>query len=251
MEEQVYPVFNLDGWWWSRGRRALIRALMARYADGVQERKVLEIGCGTGAMIKELEPLAASVCGLDISPAALRYCRQRGIDSVCVADAACLPYQGSRFDLIIGIDVLEHVDDDAAALREIYRVCRPGGLLILTVPAFQFLWSRRDEQNHHKRRYTLSQFRDRVLEAGFIVNRASYINMPLLLPLFLLVKVGHLLRRSPSMKMDFVLVPPPVNALLSAVVEREASWLRRADLPIGTSIMCVALRPADAKADGG
>lgn len=250
MEEHVYDVLNLDGWWWSRGRRALVKALVSRYADGAHGRKVLEIGCGTGAIMKELESLAATVCGLDISPAALRYCRQRGIESVCVADAASLPYQDNRFDLVVGVDVLEHVEDDAGALREIYRVCRPGSLLIVTVPAFQFLWSRRDEQHHHRRRYTLSQFRERVAAAGFIVKRASYINMPLLLPLFLLVKVGHLLRRNPSAKMDFVLVPPPVNTVLSAVVEREASWLRRADLPIGTSIMCVALRPTDRKADG-
>jgi len=250
MEEHVYDVLNIDDWWWSRGRRALVKSLVSRYADGAQVKKVLEIGCGTGATIEQLKPLAEIVCGLDISPAALRYCRQRGIDSICVADVSSLPYQSNEFDLVIGVDVIEHVDNDVSALREIYRVCRPGGLMILTVPAFQFLWSRRDEQHHHKRRYTLSQFRERVADAGFSVKRASYINMPLLLPLFLLVKVGHLLRRNPSAKMDFVLVPPPINAMLSAVVEREAGWLRRADLPIGTSIMCVALRPADHKGDG-
>ena len=180
---------------------------------------------------------------MDVSNTALGYCHGRGLDSVTLGDASALPYQDERFDLVTSIDVLEHVDDDVSALRETYRVCRKGGMLIATVPAFNFLWSRRDEQLHHKRRYYLEQFRSRVSSAGFKVIRATYINFPLLVPLYLLVKVGHLLRRNPSLGMDYVLVPPVVNGVLGWVVRVEARWLSRFDLPVGTSICCVAVKP--------
>jgi SAM-dependent methyltransferase len=156
-----------------------------------------------------------------------------------------LPYRDERFDLVISIDVLEHVDDDASALREIYRVCRRGGMLIATVPAFNFLWSRRDEQLHHKRRYSLEQFRSKVSRAGFKVIRATYINMPFFVPLFLMIKTGQLSsRKAPSLKMDYALVPPPLNRILARVVEYEARLLSHTNLPIGSSIACVSVKPA-------
>lgn len=241
MEEFVYDVIAQDKWWWSVGRRALVNSLVNRYANGANGHTVLEIGCGTGATIKDLESRGLIV-GMDISPLALNHCRDKGIDTVCAADATKLPYRDEQFDLVITVDVLEHLDDDVSALGEIRRVCKPGGIIIFTVPAFRFLWSRRDDQAHHLRRYRLGEVKKKVQQAGLRIMRATYINMPLFVPLFLMVKVGYLLRRNPSTTMDYVLVPPPINKVLSWVVRREADWLSRADLPIGTSIGCVAMR---------
>ncbi len=243
MEDSVYDVFNHDQWWWSVGRRALVNKLWKRYGDLGNEPVVLDIGCGPGATLKELGKVGRSY-GLDISGTALKYCRERGIDSVCMGEASNLPYHDELFDLVISVDVLEHVEDDVGAIREMCRVTKPGGVIIFTVPAFQFLWSRRDEQCHHLRRYRLGEVKKKTAEAGLQILKATYINLPLLVPLFLLIKGGHLLRRNPSMKMDYVVVPPPVNKVLGFVVRAEARWLSLADLPLGTSICCVALKPA-------
>ncbi len=242
MEDSVYEVLNEDQWWWSVGRRALVNKLWNRYGGSDNEPLILDIGCGPGATLKELGNVGRSY-GLDVSDTALKYCRERGIDSVCMAEASNVPYRDDLFDLVISVDVLEHVEDDVGAIREIYRVAKPGGLIIFTVPAFQFLWSRRDEQCHHMRRYRLGEVKKKAAQAGLQILRATYINLPLLVPLFLLIKGGHLLRRKPSRKMDYVMAPRPINKLLGFVVRAEARWLALADLPLGTSICCVARKP--------
>lgn len=242
MDEFVYDFFNEDKWWWSVGRRALVNKLWKRYSNASQDPAILDIGCGAGTTLKELEK-AGRGYGMDVSPHALKYCLQRGVDPVCMADASRLPYRNEQFDLVVCTDVLEHVRDDVDAMREMYRVARPGAVIILTVPALQFLWSRRDEQCHHFRRYNLAEVKEKTRAAGLESVRTTYINFPLLVPLLLLVKVGHLLRRNPSRKMDYVLVPPFINRVLGWVVSAEARWLSRLDLPLGTSIACVAVKP--------
>lgn len=241
MDEFVYDVFNEEKWWWSVGRRALVDKLWKKYGNGSQEPLILDIGCGAGTTLKALNR-AGRGYGMDVSTNALKYCLQRGVDSVCQGDASRVPYQDERFDLVISVDVVEHVDDDVGAMREMLRVTKPGGLIIFTLPAFQFLWSRRDEQCHHKRRYRLPEVKQKATEAGLQILRSTYINLPLLVPLFLLVKVGHLLRRSPSTRMDYVLAPSLINKALGLVVRAEARWLAVLDLPLGTSIACVAVK---------
>jgi SAM-dependent methyltransferase len=248
MEEFVYDVLNNDNWWWEVGRRSLVRNLLQRYGgNGLNGRngkrpRILEIGCGAGAMLEDLEHFGSPV-GMDIAEAAPQYWRKRGLDSVSLADATALPFKKDRFDVVIAIDVLEHVRDDAGAVEEMRRVCRPGGKLIATVPAFKFLWSRRDIQCHHVRRYTLEEFRGKLAHGGFRIVKSTYINMPLFFPLLMMVKAGQLSsKRAPSIKMDYALVPPPINKLLSSVVAYEARLLQHISLPIGSSIACVGTR---------
>ena len=243
MEDYVYDIFNQEKWWWTLGRRALVTSLWSRYGKNKVSAAILDIGCGAGTMVEELARFGV-VYGVDVSKAAVDYCHGRGLNSVTLGDASALPYQDERFDLVTSIDVLEHVDDDVSALRETYRVCRRGGMLIATVPAFNFLWSRRDEQLHHKRRYNLEQFRSRVSRAGFKVIRTTYINLPFFIPLFLMIKTGQLSsKKAPSLKMDYALVPPPLNRIGVRVVQYEARLLSHTNLPIGTSIACVSVKP--------
>ena len=155
-------------------------------------------------------------------------------------DATHLPFQDNSFDVVVGVDVLEHLEDDGAALREINRVCRPGALLIAVVPALQSLWSHRDEQHHHKRRYRILQLRDRMIRAGFAVRRITYVNILLLLPLFLLAKLNQLTQRRPNRNASFGLLPWLLNRPLGWMMQLEAAWLRYAGLPFGSSIVCVA-----------
>jgi len=250
MEDFVYGVLNNDDWWWEVGRRALVKSLMRKFGtngtgrDGTRP-KILEIGCGAGGMLEDLEHWG-SPYGLDIAEAALPYWRERGLKSVVLGDTRGLPYQDEQFDVVIAIDVLEHVDDDVGALAEIRRVCKSGGRVILTVPAFQLLWSRRDVQCHHKRRYRIGDVTQKMEHGGFRVLKSTYINMPLFFPLLMMVKAGQLSsKRAPSLRMDYALVPPPINALLSRVVEWEARLVRHASLPVGSSIACVGVKTSD------
>jgi len=252
MEEFVYEVLNHDEWWWEVGRRSLVKNLLHRYgvngadsahANGTAPR-ILEIGCGSGALLQDLQHYG-STYGLDVAASALANCRQRGLDCVSLADVTALPFADEQFNVVIAIDVLEHVEDDGAAIREINRVTKKGGKVILTVPAFQMLWSRRDVQCHHHRRYLRDDFRSKVQKNGFRVLKSTYINLPLFFPLFMMVKAGRLSsKRAPSIKMDYALVPPPINQILSRVVEYEAKLLRRISLPIGSSIACVGVKTA-------
>jgi SAM-dependent methyltransferase len=245
MEEFVYDVLNNDDWWWEVGRRSLVKNLLHRYGgNGLNGRngqrpRILEIGCGAGGMLGDLEHFGSPV-GMDIAEGAPQYWRERGLKTVSLGDATALPYDKEQFDIVIAIDVLEHIDDDAKAIEEMRRVCRPGGKLIATVPAFHFLWSRRDVQCHHMRRYTLDEFRSGLQRGGFRIIKSTYINMPLFFPLLMMVKAGQLSsKRAPSLRMDYALVPPPINKLLSNVVDYEAQLLRHISLPIGSSIACV------------
>src|SRR5574341_1625508 len=188
MDDFVYGVLNNDDWWWEVGRRALVRSLMRKFAPNGLTRncrpRILEIGCGAGGMLEDLDHYGMSY-GLDIAEAALPFWRERGLDSVALGDTRALPYAEAQFDVVIAIDVLEHVDDDVDALREIRRVCKTGGRVIVTVPAFQLLWSRRDVQCHHKRRYRISEVRHKMEQGGFKILKATYINMPLFFPLLM------------------------------------------------------------------
>jgi SAM-dependent methyltransferase len=244
MEEHVYHLYRQreDSWWWGVGRRALIRSLCRRYGSTGSWPRILEVGCGTGAMLVELERLGAAY-GLDIAPLAARYCRERGVDSVCLGDAQALPYGDGRFDLVVTVDLLEHLDDDLAALREMLRVCCRGGLFIGTVPAFQFLWSGRDVQLHHRRRYTLAEVSAKLAEAGFRILKISYVNLLFFPIVFLLLHTGRFSASGHNLAMDYALVPPLANRLVSRLVEYEAWLLTRMNLPFGTSIVWVARRP--------
>jgi SAM-dependent methyltransferase len=243
VDEDLYPLYHReeDKWWWSVGRRALVTSLWHRFGSQNSRPKLLEVGCGTGGLLRELTSWADAY-GLDLSTEAVGFCRERGLATVCRGSLNALPFRDDTFDGVIGVDVLEHLDDDEGAMRELLRVCRPGGRMVVTVPAFQFLWSRRDVQLHHRRRYRLPEFRGKVAEVGFQVLKTTYVNLPLFPPLLAMVKVGRLGRGGPNLKMDYALVPGPFNGLLSAIVRWEARLLARVSLPIGTSIACVAAK---------
>jgi len=170
------------------------------------------------------------------------------VKSVAPASYArsALPYRSAQFDGVICVDVLEHLEDDRAGLADIYRVLKPGGRLLATVPAFQSLWSRRDVQLHHKRRYTLAELRERVAAAGFRTLKISYINLTVFFPLWLMVKTGRLsAKEDAKVSVDFALLPGPVNRVLAGVAALESKVTSRVDLPVGSSIVCVAARPEE------
>ena len=244
MEKTLYGLYHKeeDAWWWAVGRRTLIGSLLRKYGNGNGRPRLLEIGCGAGGLLKELSKLGTSY-GLDVEQESMKYCRERGLERLCLGDASALPYRAELFDAVICVDVLEHLDDDGAALADIYRVLKPGGRLVATVPAFQSLWSRRDVQLHHKRRYRLAELRQRVKAARFRLLKISYINLTVFLPLWLMVRSGRLSpKEGANLSVDFALLPAPINRVLAGVAALESRLATRVNLPLGSSIVCVAAR---------
>ena len=154
-----------DRHWWFRGRRAVIWALLAR-AGIDRAPRLLDAGCGTGRNLVEFGPLGEAE-GVDVSSEAVDFCRRRGLDGVRQATLEDLPFEGGRFDLTLATDVIEHLDDDRRALRELRRAARPGGRLLVTVPAYRWLWSQHDESMHHRRRYTERGLSDALKASGW------------------------------------------------------------------------------------
>ena len=187
------------------------------------------------------------VQGVDIDEEAIGYCRERGLTDVRLGALEKLPFADASFDLVTALDVVEHLDDDLGALREIGRVLRPGGHLLMTVPAHRFLWGDQDEVNMHKRRYVAAEVRDRLNAAGFQVQRVSYINafmFPPIAAIRWLRRLEHRLRPRTTQQSDFRYpAPRPVNFLLASIFGAEAPIVRRVNLPIGVSILALASKP--------
>jgi SAM-dependent methyltransferase len=181
--------------------------------------------------------------GIDADEGAVGFCHERGLDNVQLVTSEKMPFESNSFDLVTALDVIEHIEDDLGAMREIYRVLKPGGVLMLSVPAYKFLWGAQDEISHHKRRYIAPQMRGKLKEVGFKVRRLSYINT-LLFPGIAGIRVLRPYKAgSTDLKSDFTMTKPgPGNTLLGKVFALEAKLVTRRDLPFGVSILGLAYK---------
>src|SRR5215510_9936380 len=172
MMEHTYPIlFRVEqSHWWHIGRRKIIASFVEEICRHVTDRRprILDVGCGTGANLLMLSRYGDAE-GVDISEDALAFCRERGLDHVRQGAGEELPYADNTFDLVTALDVVEHMDDDLAGLREMFRVLRPDGRVLLFVPAFMFLWGVQDDVINHRRRYTLPGLLKAVEAAGFSI----------------------------------------------------------------------------------
>ncbi|HUZ28137.1 MAG TPA: class I SAM-dependent methyltransferase [Solirubrobacteraceae bacterium] len=229
--------------WWYRGRRRIIRAELDRLPlppDAV----VLDAGCGSGRTLEELVDYG-EVHGIELDPGAASLAPLRGAFDVQIGRLEELPWDDSTFDLITSLDVIEHTADDRLTLRELRRVCKPGGWLLVTVPAYQALWSQHDEANHHFRRYTRRTLRLAAVDAGWWPTRMTSFNSLLLAPAVAL----RLARRRRTPKQGYVpdlkLGPAWLNGVLERPLQLEAGWLARGrTLPAGLSLLAVLGNPA-------
>ncbi|MCE5241011.1 methyltransferase domain-containing protein [bacterium] len=233
-------LYNLEEtYWWFVGRRKLVRQLIQRYVND-PEALVLDAGCGTGGTMKELKG-AANLCGCDCSPHALAYCRERGFDRVAAGDVAALPYAENTFAAVISCDVLEHLPDDQAGLAEMMRVLRPGGCLIVTVPAHRFLWSEHDEALAHRRRYSARELRRKLQETGARVVKLSPVVVAAFGPILAFRLAQRLRPKLPDEpRTDLRVLSPWLNNLLIGTLQLENWLLRFVGLPVGTSLVAVA-----------
>jgi SAM-dependent methyltransferase len=230
-----------DDHWWYRGRRRFLRAELGRLPIAPGAR-LLDAGCGSGRTLDELARYGR-VSGADVSPEAVLAARRRGHDDVHRARVEELPFPDATFDVVTCLDVVEHTPDDRATLVELWRVTRPGGLLLVTVPAYQALWSWHDEVNLHFRRYDSPSLRAAALSAGWGVVGDTHFNSLLLAPAAVVRLVQRRLRTHAHSDLD--LTPPVLNGLLGLPMRLEA-WLVAAGvrLPAGLSLLAVLRRPA-------
>lgn len=246
MEERFYSeYFEVeDRHWWFLGRREVILRMLATHllarVDGTP--RLLDVGTGTGALLQHLERFG-EVLAVDVDTEAVRFSHLRGATNVRLYDGTTLPFEDASFDVVTAFDVIEHVPDDAVVLAEMFRVLRPGGTLMIMVPAFPFLWGRQDEISHHYRRYRRADLGERLRLAGCRIERLSYFNTLLFAP----IAVVRLMRRYTSAEVvtsDFEMTSEgPVNRLLARVFAAEARFVSRWNLPFGVSLVAVARRP--------
>jgi SAM-dependent methyltransferase len=228
--------------WWYRGRRRVIRAELDRLPLPPGAR-VLDAGCGSGRTLQELVDYG-DVSGIELNTEAAALARGRALGDVEVGRLEELPWEDGTFDLITCLDVIEHVPDDTAALVELRRVCRPGGWLLVTVPAYQALWSRHDEANHHYRRYSRAALRAAAGAAGWELVRMSSFNSLLLAPAAAVRLAQRRLGTHNGYTNDLDLGPGWLNDVLERPLALEASWLARGrTLPAGLSLLAVLRRP--------
>jgi SAM-dependent methyltransferase len=243
METEFYAEYSaLEGrHWWFIGRRQILLRTIERWTI-VRDGAVLDFGCGTGGMLPHLERFG-DVSAVDGDEQAVAFCHQRGREEVqYLPPGDPLPFVDASFDLVTSFDVLEHIEDDVAALRELARVVRPGGRVALAVPAFRLLWGDQDAISHHFRRYRWQQLRDRLLAAGLEPLHHSYFNCLLFLPIAA-IRLGRRALRPPRAdRTDFRFGPPALNGLLAPLFAAEAPLVARRSLPFGVSLLAIAQR---------
>jgi SAM-dependent methyltransferase len=242
MENQLYEntYRSEQSHWWFVGRRTLVFDQIERCYPHRTDLQMMDVGCGTGLNMKSLARYG-DVTGVDLSSLALEFCRTRGHARLVRAPIERLPFADNSFDLVTALDIIEHLDDDVAGIREIWRVLKPGGRVFVLVPAYKFLWSLQDEVSSHRRRYVRAQLRAALRCSGLTVERATYANT-LLFPVVLFGRMAlKVVRRyNTSLQNENGLHPGWSNEILKAIFKAEAPLLRAFDAPFGVSILAIA-----------
>jgi SAM-dependent methyltransferase len=244
MERSEYAVMAAveERHWWYGGMRAIAAALLDEAYCGRHDLHILDAGCGTGGNARFLRRYGR-VVGIDLAAEALDLGGERLPGVLARASVLDIPFADARFDLVTSFDVLYHraVPDERRALRETARVLRPGGRLLIRLPAYEFLRSKHDRAVHTRRRYTVGAARALLSTGGFAVERCSYVNsllFPLPLAQRLLERALPALERGDS---DLAMPSPLVNEALRWPLAAEAAWLAHGrSFPVGLSIMCLA-----------
>ncbi|HWQ13712.1 MAG TPA: class I SAM-dependent methyltransferase [Roseiflexaceae bacterium] len=230
--------------WWYGGMRAIAAALLDEVYGARHDLRILDAGCGTGGNALFLRRYGC-VLGVDMAPDALEFGGPRLPGALARASVLRLPFADASFDLVTSFEVLYHrgVPDEAPALAEARRVLRPGGRLLVRLPAFELLRGKHDRAVHGRRRYTAAEVREMLAAQGFAVERTSYVNsllLPLALAQRLLERALPALERAES---DLTMPSAALNEALRWPMAAEAAWLARGgSFPAGLSVICRARR---------
>jgi SAM-dependent methyltransferase len=270
MQQHTYAIMDdVEGsHWWFVGRRAILETFMRQiveklssppYEGGVapalgsrggspsstmephegetqNSLRFLDVGCGTGANLEMLQQFGEA-SGVDVSDDALVFCRDKGLN-VQKGLAEDLPYDDETFDVTTALDVIEHLDDDVAGLKEMLRVTKKGGYSLFFVPAFMWLWGVQDDISNHRIRYTRKQIVERIEKAGYKVERATYANWTFFAPIL----AGRTLMKLTGVKPESEnnVNVSALNGVFGRIFSAERLWLKNMNFPFGVSIVVVA-----------
>lgn len=241
MEEQEYStMFELENdYWWFVARRRLVEEIVKKESLKHSSPRIFDVGCGTGANLAAFSQYGKSF-GIDMATSAIKFCRSRGLTNLVISKVEFLAYLSESFDIITALDVLEHIDDDIIAMKELHRVCKTGGTLLVTVPAYGFLWSEHDEALHHRRRYAAYELRNKLTLAGFDVERCTYFITFFFFPILFIRILQSIFKNSTHPKTSHIHLPQILNQLMISILALEQRLLGFINLPFGVSIVCVA-----------
>lgn len=232
-----------DHYWWFAAKRALVRLLLDAYAP-LPAALGVDVGCGTGGTIQALSAPGGRWVGTDQSGLALMFCRKRGLPRLLQASAEALPFRSESADLVLCLDVLYHrgVADDGRVLAECFRILRPGGTVVITDSALDWLRGPHDEAVHTRRRYRLGEMVTLVGAARFQILRRSYANT-LLLPPTAAYRIARRWLPGRESSSDIVRLPRLVERMLAGIMALERWLIKRFDLPFGSSVVLVGRKP--------
>lgn len=247
MEKNEYIVMHdiEQSYWWFVGKQFLVKSVMKRLCINSRERgKILDIGCGTGVILKLIEDFGVA-CGMEMSSEAIRFLQQRNLNLIVQSDAnQIIPFRNNIFSVITCLDVLEHLDNDLSLIEEMFRVCKPGGHVVITVPAFQILWSPHDVALHHKRRYTKKQILRMIHQLNWRVINCSYYNAILFFPILGIRILKKYLSNKKLARSDFfVTLPAWLNRALCLLFLCEMFSLKYLKFPFGVSLLLILQKP--------
>jgi len=242
MQQHTYAIMDeVEGsHWWFVGRRSILESFLNQIHSSLVAHhsplKILDIGCGTGANLEMLSQFGEAE-GVDVSDDALEFCRLKGLNAQ-KGLAETLPFEDETFDLTTALDVVEHLDDDIAGLKEMHRVTKNGGYSLIFVPAYMFLWGVQDDVSNHRIRYTKKQLVERLKTAGYTIERATYANWTFFTPIL----AGRTLMRVTGIKPESEnnVNISALNGIFGKLFGAERFWLKNFNFPFGVSIVIVA-----------
>ncbi|MFN8500160.1 MAG: class I SAM-dependent methyltransferase [Anaerolineae bacterium] len=241
LDEYARMYVSEDTHWWYVGMRDITASILNGH---LRAPRILDVGCGTGGLLARLQENGWAV-GVDLSDVALQFAQRRGLRNLADASIEALPFKSESFDMLTCMDVLYHlqVQEDVAALRECYRVLRPGGWFLIKVPAFESLRGEHDRTVHTRHRYTVEELRGKCEAAGFRVERATYANT-FLLPVAAAKRILEpVIPLAPTGSSDVAMGPPWLNSILTQVLRTEARLVKHVDFPVGLTAVALAQRP--------
>lgn len=238
MEKYLYDdLFKIEeDHWWHIARRKTVLLFISKFLKS-KNPKILDIGCGTGKTMSELAEIGKA-WGIDKSASAIKYCRLRGIKNIKQSSAYKTGFKNDEFDVITLLDVLEHTDE-SKTLNEIKRLIADDGVVIISVPAYSWLWSKWDIVQHHHRRYSRGDIKELLKRNGFEIVKISYMFSFLIIPV-IAVRVFKSLLIKEDYTSDFSLTSNLLNKIFSIICDIERVLINTMGIPFGTSIVCVA-----------
>lgn len=239
MQKYLYgDLYDLEeSHWWHMSKRRVVINCIQNYLKK-KNTKILDIGCGTGKNLEGLKKFGMAY-GLDNSKEAIAFCKKRGLKNLKLGKAEKIPFKSNSFNIITLLDLLEHTDDNKT-LQEVYRVLEKNGLLIITVPAFSWLWSDWDKVLHHKKRYNKNDVINILKKNNFTVVYITYLYSFLVLPALIIRRIKQKFSQKKEYTSDFRLSNNFLNWIMNYLTKIEFQIAQKVPIPIGTSILIVA-----------